>query len=531
MSGGARPSANGAAATTADGTANASTNGASAKLDRALLLIASVVVLGTIMSILDTTIVNIAIDHLSRDFDAPLATIQWVATGYLLALATVIPLTGWAADRFGTKRLYMTSLILFLAGSALSGMAWSAHSLIAFRVLQGLGGGMIMPVGMTILTHAAGPQRIGRVMSVVGAPMLLGPILGPVLGGWLVDDVSWRWIFYVNVPIGAIALVLAMRILKPDEPQPSQRLDVRGLALLSPGLALLVYGMAETATHGGIDAAQAFVPATAGILLIAAFVWHALRAENPLLDLRLFRRRTPGAAAGTMLLLAPAFFGSMLLVPLYYQVARGQTALDAGLLLIPQGVGAALTMPIAGRLVDRTGAGRIVVPGLLLIIVGMLGFTQVGATTSFWLLGGASFVLGLGMGATMMPAMSAAYQTLARAQVARATTAFNIIQRGGGALGTALLSVVLSNQLTDRLPGSPAPGQGLAAAQGVPPAARDRIAPLVADAFGHTFVWALVLLVLALVPACFLPRRKPAPVAPAVAGRPQEQPLPVAVEA
>ncbi|HMJ03181.1 MAG TPA: MFS transporter, partial [Conexibacter sp.] len=193
-------------------------------LDRGLLAISSVVVLGAIMSILDTTIVNIAINHLSQDFDAPLATIQWVSTGYLLALATVIPLTGWAADRFGTKRLYITSLILFLAGSALSGMAWSAESLIGFRILQGLGGGMIMPAGMTILTQAAGPERIGRVMSVVGAPMLLGPILGPVLGGWLVDDVSWRWIFYVNIPIGAVALVLAVRILQPDKPQPTQKL-------------------------------------------------------------------------------------------------------------------------------------------------------------------------------------------------------------------------------------------------------------------------------------------------------------------
>ncbi len=262
-------------------------------LDRALLLISAVVVLGSIMSILDTTIVNIAINHLSSDFDAPLTTIQWVSTGYLLALATVIPLTGWAADRFGTKRLYMTSLALFLAGSALSGMAWSANSLIAFRVLQGLGGGMIMPAGMTILTQAAGPQRVGRVMSVVGAPMLIGPILGPVLGGWLVDDVSWRWIFYVNIPIGAVALVMASRILKPDRPQPSQRLDALGLALLSPGLALLVYGLAETGSQGGFNSAKAILPTIAGIVLIVSFVLHALRTKDPLIDVRLFKRRVP----------------------------------------------------------------------------------------------------------------------------------------------------------------------------------------------------------------------------------------------
>src|SRR4051794_33533784 len=175
-------------------------------LDRALLSVAIVVVLGAIMSILDTTVVNVAISHLTTDFDTSLETIQWIVTGYTLALATVIPLTGWAADRFGTKRLYILSLGLFLAGSALSGPAWSAESLIVFRVLRGLGGGMLMPGGMTILTRAAGPQRVGRVMSIIGVPMLLGPIIGPILGGWLVDDVSWRWIFFINIPIGVAAL-------------------------------------------------------------------------------------------------------------------------------------------------------------------------------------------------------------------------------------------------------------------------------------------------------------------------------------
>ena len=177
--------------------------------DRTLIGASIVVVLGAFMTILDTTIVNVAIDRLSRDFDTSLATIQWVATGYMLALATVIPLTGWIADRFGTKRLYMMSIALFVAGSALAGAAQSAGELIAFRVVQGLGGGMVMPAGMTILSRTAGPQRVGRVMSVVGVPMLMGPVVGPVLGGWLVDDASWRWIFYVNVPVGVIALIAA----------------------------------------------------------------------------------------------------------------------------------------------------------------------------------------------------------------------------------------------------------------------------------------------------------------------------------
>src|SRR3954465_10098115 len=228
----------------------ATTQPESAKLDRAVLSVASVVVLGAIMSILDVTVVNVAINTLAREFKTTLPTIQWVATGYTLALATVIPLTGWAADRFGTKRLYMISLALFACGSVLSGLAWSAESLIFFRVLQGFGGGMIMPAGMTILTRAAGTDRVGRVMAVIGVPMLLGPIFGPILGGWLVDNASWRWIFFINVPIAAAALFMAYRVLPRDVPQAEHKLDWLGLGLLSPGLALTIYGLAETGSAG-----------------------------------------------------------------------------------------------------------------------------------------------------------------------------------------------------------------------------------------------------------------------------------------
>jgi EmrB/QacA subfamily drug resistance transporter len=494
--------------------------------DRALISISAVVVLGTFMSILDTTIVNVAINTLSKDFNTDLATIQWVSTGYMLALATVIPLTGWAADRFGTKRLYMISIGLFLAGSALSGLAWSAGSLIAFRVLQGLGGGMIMPAGMTILSQAAGPQRMGRVMGVVGVPMLMAPIIGPVLGGWLVDDVSWRWIFYVNIPVGAIALVAASRLLARDEPAAHEKLDWLGLLLLSPGLAAFVYGLAETASSGGLGATKAWLPMLVGAVLIGTFVGHAARHAWPLIDVRLFKVRTMSAASATTFLFAAAMFGAMFMLPLYYQLVRGQSALDAGLLLAPQGVGAAIMMPIAGKLTDEVGPGRIVLGGLSLLFLGMLGFTQVGADTSFWFMGGSQFLVGLGMGASMMPAMSAAYQTLQRQQLARATTALNIIQRVGGSIGTALLSVVLTHQLADRLPGD----GGLGAAQSVSPAVRDRLAPDIAAAFGHTFWWSAGIVALAVIPALLLPRHKPAaPATPEAAAADDEARLLVEV--
>src|SRR5215213_10089306 len=207
-------------------------------LGREVWIVASVVIVGVIMSILDTTIVNVALETLSRELDAPLNTIQWVSTGYLLALAIVIPLTGWASEHWGAKRVYMTSVGLFGLGSALCGLAWSAESLIAFRVLQGAGGGMIMPVGMSMMAQAAGPHRVGRVMAVVGVPMLLGPIFGPVIGGLLVDNVSWRWIFFVNLPVVVLALALAQRLLTADHGRADAgKFDLLGLLLLSPGLA------------------------------------------------------------------------------------------------------------------------------------------------------------------------------------------------------------------------------------------------------------------------------------------------------
>src|ERR687883_333430 len=218
-------------------------------LGREVWIVAGVVIVGVIMSILDTTIVNVALETLSRELNAPLHTIQWVATGYLLALAIVIPLTGWASERFGAKQVWMTSVALFGVGSALCGLAWSAESLIVFRVLQGFGGGMIMPVGMSLLTQAAGPHRVGRVMSVIGVPMLLGPILGPVIGGLIVGNVSWRWIFYVNVPIVVLALFLAARLLDPDSGRTDAgRLDWLGFALVSPGLVGIVFGLSEIET-------------------------------------------------------------------------------------------------------------------------------------------------------------------------------------------------------------------------------------------------------------------------------------------
>src|SRR6266496_3668822 len=292
-----------------------------AGLDRQILVLGGVVVLGTIMTVLDLTIVNVAIPTLGRAFHASIGTIQWVVTGYMLAFASVIPLTGWASERFGAKRVWIASLLLFLVGSALAGAAWSLPSLIVFRVVQGLGAGMILPVGQTILAQAAGPQRIGRVMSVIGVPMLLAPVFGPVLGGAILGEVSWRWIFFINLPIGVLAVLAAQRLLPEAKPQLGQRLDLRGLALLSPGIALFLYGLAEAGNQGGFDNRRTIAAAAIGLALVGLFVWHAsVRGKDALIDLSLFLRRGFGAAAATNLLLGIALFGSLILLPLYYQL-------------------------------------------------------------------------------------------------------------------------------------------------------------------------------------------------------------------
>ena len=428
-------------------------------LDRRLWAISSVVILGAVMSILDTTIVNVAIDTLGRDLHASLGTIQWVSTGYMLALATVIPLTGWAAERFGTKRLFMLAVSLFVVGSALCGFAWSSESLIVFRVLQGLGGGMVMPVGMMILAQAAGPQRMGRVMSVIGVPMLIAPVIGPALGGYLIDAISWRWIFFVNIPVGAVALVLAARILDRDNPQERHAFDLRGFLLLSPGLTALVYGLAEAGSVGSLTAVKPLAAIGVGLLLIAAFVLvgvpHRAAAARPH---AVPRARVLGLVRDD--------------VPARRRAVRGDdpdaAVLPAGARLV--GAGRRPAARSAGprrrhRDADRRAASPTASApagscsrAWSSCSLGTFAFTQVTASTSFVVLSVALYFRGIGLGMTMMPAMSAAYQVLDRAAVPRATTTLNILNRVGGALGTAILAVLLQSHIRGRAD-RPRPGR------------------------------------------------------------------------
>ncbi|MFT4043690.1 MAG: DHA2 family efflux MFS transporter permease subunit [Gordonia sp. (in: high G+C Gram-positive bacteria)] len=494
-------------------------------LDRKVLIVAGVVVLGAIMSILDVTVVSVAQNTFQNTFNTNAAGAAWTMTGYTLALAAVIPLSSWAAARFGTKNVYIASLVLFTVGSALCALAWNIGSLVAFRVVQGLGGGLLMPIGMMIMTKAAGPERVGSVMAVLGIPMLLGPIAGPILGGLLIEKASWHWVFLINVPIGVIALVYSWFALSSDEETSRPKIDIIGLLLLSPGLALFLYGISSSTDSGTFITTKVLVPSIVGAVLIIVFIWHALRAHNPLLDLRLFRNHTLRTAVITATFFMTAFFGASLLYPQYFIGVRGESTLAAGLLLAPQGLGAMLTMPISGRMTDKIGPGKFVLVGIVLLFFGMGAFIFLGADTSYWLLGGALFVQGLGMGMTMMPIMSAALATLSSRQVPDGSTLVNVVQQTSSSIGTAVISVILATGLKAHpetllgIASNAAPEKYAAAVQashapGVPPAMQlpstppDQWFTWAANAFGTPFIVAVVLVALTFIPALFLPRTR-----------------------
>ncbi len=510
-------------------------------LDADLLKIAGVCVLAAVMAILDTTVVSVAQRTFIRDFQSTQAVVAWTLTGYTLALATVIPLTGWAADRFGTKRLFMGSVLFFTLGSLLCAMAPNITLLIAFRVIQGLGGGMLMPLTFTILTREAGPQRLGRLMAVLGIPMLLGPICGPILGGWLIDSFSWQWIFRINLPIGVLAFTLAAIVFGKDKAHPSETFDFLGMLMLSPGLATFLYGVSSIPGRGTVADPHVYIPASIGLVLIIGFVFHALfRADHPLIDLRLFKNRVLTLANTTMFLFAIAFFGAGLLFPSYFQQLLGQTPLQSGLHLVPQGLGAMSTMPIAGRFMDKHGPGKVVLVGLPLIATGM-GIFAFGVSRHYEympvLLVGLA-VMGMGMGCTMMPVSGSAVQTLRPDQVARGSTLINVNQQVAGSVGTALMSVILTNQFNHSryiaAANKVAALQAEAAKQGVPPDPTQFPPQALAPDFTHSvthdlshaytvvFAVAVFLVLTTFIPASFLPK-KPAsipsgePMTPALA--------------
>ncbi|MFD5467239.1 MDR family MFS transporter [Kitasatospora sp. NPDC127059] len=446
---------------------------------------AVVLALGPVLALLDTTIVNVGIESVGRELHGSVASVQWVATGYLLAISLTMPLAGWAGGRFGARRAWLASVVLFVLGSALCGLAWSTGSLIAFRVLQGIGGGMIQPLGQSIMVQAAGPSRIGRVMGTLLLPISLAPVLGPILGGVVLEHLDWRWMFLLNAPVGLLTVLLAGCWLPGEDRSGFQRtkLDVTGLVLLSPGLTALVYGLSII---GGGSMAGPVALAT-GAVLLAAYGWHALRngrreGRVPLLDLRLFARRGFAVATANSFLQGAVLYSSMFLVPLYYQQVEHAGAVAAGLLLAPQALGTAVTSLLAGRIAHRVAPRPLILLGIGCSLLGTLVFTRLGhgSGPADWLVVGSLALRGMGMGIIVIPGMAAVFGSVEKAHVPAAAGAVNVLNRLGGALGTAVLTLVLQRAEVGH-PGQPG------------------------EAFGATFWWVLAMSALSIAPALLYP--------------------------
>ncbi|OIJ65336.1 MDR family MFS transporter [Streptomyces mangrovisoli] len=447
-------------------------------------------VVGGIAAILDSTMVTLAIRTLVVRLHSTTGTIQWVTTGYLLAMAVAIPVTGWAERRWGGKRVWAGALVLFVLASVLCALSWNAGSLIGFRMLQGFGAGLIFPLMQTLAVRAAGGRVSSRLMAAVSLPIALGPILGPVIGGLVLNWLSWRWLFLINVPLIAVGLLLARRFLPDDRPAPgaapgvapgsaSDRPDWIGLILLAPALTGVLLGLSQLSENGGADHAGVLVPLSAGAVLLAAFVVRAVRpgGRRPVVDVRLLGLRSLGSAAAVLFTAGAAIYAGMFLLPLYYQQMRGDNVLDAGLLLIPQGVGALAARFAVGRLVDRFGAQLVTIGSFVLTAVATVPFAYAGADTSPWWLAAVLFVRGLGIGAVLIPPMSVAYQDTRPADIPHATMNTRIAQQVGASFGTAIVAVAFQSLA----------GRGAIAA------------------FHGAFWWAAGLTAVAVVPALALP--------------------------
>lgn len=479
--------------------------------DRELRRLAVVVVVGAMGSIFATTSVVVALTDIALEFDVGLGSVQWVATGYLLGLASSIPATGWLARRFSARRVYLSSLLAFSVASLACAVAPSIELLIGFRVVQGVVAGATVPVGQMILAHTAGSARVGRVMGGVGAALVLGPAAGPAFAGILVDALSWQWVFLMNVPLAVVAWVLGVQRLPRLPRRPVPAFDLRGFALMTAGPPMLIFGFARMGQGPALDPVTIGATA-AGAALLGGFVLHAARTSRPLLDIGLWRNPGFAACATTAALVSATLFGTVVLLPLSFELVRGASATTAGLLLAPQSLGAALCLPWAGRATDRVGGGRVAVVGLVVLVAGTVPLTLATETTPLWVLCAALFVRGLGMGGSMIPAMAAAYRSIRPQQIADASPQLNVIQRISGAAGATGFGVVLAGQLGDISAGS---GQVTGSAASA--------------AFQHAFLWALGLTLLALVPASILARVDKRSRARGLDGRPAAERPPAAV--
>ena len=426
----------------------AATAPADDKVDPKVIKTGLILVVGFIAVVFDTTIVSVALHTLATQLHTSVSTIQWVTTGYLLALGMAVPLSTWALRRFGGKRLWMFALAVFLVGSIGSSLAWNVDSLIAWRVVQGVGGGLLFPVLTTLIMQAAGGKALGRTVTLIALPALLGPILGPLAGGAILTHLSWRFMFWVNVPFCVAGLVLAAKYLPRDVAAAVKpKLDILGFALLAPGIAALILGLSNAGTAAGFGHSDVIIPLAVGVALLLAFCLYALRKSEPLADIRLLARRPVASSSAVLFFSGFALYGAMLLLPLFYQEARGATPLSAGVMLIPQGIGALLCRGIVGRLTDKIGARPIAVFGFVVVAATTIPFCYADPKTSSWVLGLWLLLRGVGLGTVTIPVMAVAYLGLDRTEIAHASVLTRTAQQIGGSFGTAVLAVILESSV------------------------------------------------------------------------------------
>jgi EmrB/QacA subfamily drug resistance transporter len=406
--------------------------------------VVSVAAIGSFMAQLDATVVNVSLASLAAELQVSLAAIQWVTSGYLLALALMLPLSGWLVDRIGAKSLYLWCFCAFTAASTLCGLAWSAHSLIGFRLLQGMSGGLLAPMAQMMIARAAG-RHMAQVISVAALPILLAPLLGPVIAGAILQFASWRWLFLINVPVGIFALVLAAAFLPNDREEVRPRgLDLIGLALLSPGLVLFLYGSDHMGERAGI--------AALGISIVMFGLFHRtarVKGDAALIDLRLLKDKVFSASLAAMFMANGISFAGQMLIPIYLIRACGLSPGRTGWLLTPLGLGMMCTYPFMGHLTKRYGIRKLAACGALLALAGTLPLmllAQHGFDAA--LLAASLFIRGVGTSAIGIPSITAGYASMAREDLPMATTAMNIVQRLGGPTLTTLCAVFLGWRLS-----------------------------------------------------------------------------------
>ncbi len=407
------------------------------------------------MTIMDITVVNVAIPTIAREFHAPISSVQWVATGYLLSLAMWIPASGWIGDRFGVKRVLLAAIAVFTLGSASCALANSLTALTIARVFQGVGGGMMQPVGMALLFRTFPPERRARASQILIIPTAVAPALGPIVGGVLVQHASWRWAFLINIPVGVIAVTFGVLFLKAQPHESPGRFDLRGFLLGGPGLASLLYGVSRGPV-GGWAAPQVVASILSGVLLLTLLVVVELRTPDPLLDFRLFRHRLFLDCTLVGIVGFGAFLGTLFIVPIYLQEARHFSPVASGLATFPEALGVLVSTQIAGRLYPHIGPRRLQFAGLIWLSALLLAASAFfGGGTSIWLVRLFMFGLGTGLAYIFISQQAARFATISPADTGRATALAAAIQQASSAAGIALLTTVLAAQTTHGLPPTP----------------------------------------------------------------------------